>query len=83
MTSVSVAVLKQKLSSYLHLVEQGQAFVVTAHRRPVAHVMAASSLASCVRRPSSRPAALSGLKGARMSAGHSAVSALLEERARR
>ena len=83
MTTVSVAVLKQKLSSYLHLVEEGQEFVVTAHRRPVAHVLPATGSNLRFSLPTRQPAALSRLKGARLSPGPTAVSALLEERARR
>ena len=83
MTTVSVAVLKQKLSSYLHLVEEGQELVVTAHRRPVAHVLPAAGSGSRFSQPTRQPAVLSRLKGARLSAGHTAGSILLDERARR
>ena len=83
MTTVSVAVLKQNLSSYLHRVEEGQGFVVTAHRRPVAHVLPATGFASRIHPPTRRPSILAGLKGVRLSPGPSAVAVLLEERTRR
>lgn len=82
MTTVSVAVLKQKLSSYLHLVEEGQEFMVTAHRRPVARVLPAAGGGCCVHPPTRRPTALSVLKGARLSSGPAAVEILLEGRVR-
>jgi antitoxin (DNA-binding transcriptional repressor) of toxin-antitoxin stability system len=42
MTTVSTAILKQKLSHYLTLVRQGKEVVVTSHRRVVARILAES-----------------------------------------
>ena len=83
MTTVSVAVLKQKLSSYLHRVEAGEEIVVTAHRRPVAHVVPAEQRNLRVRLPSSDISALARLKGVKLTRGRTAVDTLLEERSRR
>ena len=83
MTTVSVAVLKQKLSSYLRRVEAGEEVVVTSHRRPVAHVVPAGARSLRVRPPSADPTVLARLKGARLTPGRTAVDTLLEERARR
>ena len=83
MTAVSIAVLKQKLSSYLHRVEAGEEIVVTAHRRPGAHVVPVAPESIHVRPPSLDMAILRRLKGARLSPGPTAVDMLLEDRARR
>ena len=83
MITVSVAVLKQELSSYLHLVEKGENLVVTAHRRPVARVVPAEQRNVPVRPPTSNMSVLSRLKGVTPSAGRTAVDLLLEDRSRR
>jgi prevent-host-death family protein len=83
MKTVSVAVLKQELSSYLHLVEEGEDLVVTAHRRPVARVVSAEQRNLNVRSPTSNIAILSRLKGVTPSAGRTSVDLLLEDRSRR
>lgn len=84
MKTVSVAVLKQNLSSYLHLVEEGEELVVTAHRRPVARVIPHANQGLRIRTPIRPPAVLSRLKGIRLAlSGRTAVDTLLEERVRR
>ncbi len=83
MKTVSVAVLKQQLSAYLHQVEGGQSFVVTAHRRPVARVVPHAGERMELRPPQAEPRSLLRLKGVRLSPGRSAVDTLLEDRARR
>jgi len=83
MTTVSVAVLKQNLSQYLHRVEQGEEIVVTSHRRPVARVIPHEGPALLVRPPLLKPRVLRALKGVVLSNGPSAVELLLAERARR
>jgi prevent-host-death family protein len=40
MKKVSVAILKENLSKYLHDVEAGEELVVTSHHRPVAKMIA-------------------------------------------
>ena len=83
MKTVSVAVLKQELSRYLHLVEDGEDLVVTAHRRPVARVIPHPERGLSTRLPSRKPAVLGKLNGVRLSPGRTAVDTLLEERSRR
>jgi antitoxin (DNA-binding transcriptional repressor) of toxin-antitoxin stability system len=83
MKSVSVAVLKQQLSGYLHRVEGGEAFDVTAHRRPVARLVPHGGGRMEVRLPKSRPGTVLRVKGVRMTPGRSAVETLIEDRARR
>jgi prevent-host-death family protein len=83
MKTVSVAVLKQQLSGYLHRVESGETFVVTAHRRPVARVMPHDGEKLDLRPPKSAPASIRRLKGVHLSPGRSAVAILIEDRARR
>lgn len=83
MKTVSVAVLKQQLSGYLHQVEGGQTFIVTAHRRPVARVVPHDGERTELRPPRSEPRTLLRLKGVRLSPGRSAVETLIEDRARR
>ena len=81
---VSVAVLKQKLSNYLHLVEEGEELVVTAHRRPVARVIPHADTGQRIRTPIRPPRILARLKGIRLAlSGRTAVDTLLEERVRR
>ena len=39
MKTASIALLKQNLSSYLRMVEQGSEVTVTSHKRPVARLV--------------------------------------------
>ena len=81
MTAVSMAALRQKSSSYLHRIEAVLAFLATAHRRLVAHVLPAAGSGSRFSQPTRQPTVLLSLKGVRLSSGRTAVSVLLEERA--
>lgn len=83
MKTVSVAVLKQQLSYYLHQVEEGQEVLVTAHRRPVARVTSAASGHLRVRMPTSKISVLRELKGVTLLPGRTAVDLLIEDRASR
>ena len=83
MTTVSVAVLKQKLSSYLHLVEAGEEIVVTSHQRAVAHMVPHRQRNLRVRFPTAKISILARLKGVTPSPGRTAVELLLEDRSRR
>jgi prevent-host-death family protein len=83
MKTVSVAVLKQQLSSYLHSVESGEDVVVTSHQRPVARMMALNAPSAQIRSPSRKPAVLRKLRGVRLAAGRSVVEILTEDRSRR
>jgi prevent-host-death family protein len=77
-----VAVLKQHLSGYLHRVEAGEEFVVTAHRRPVARVSPPADRSN-IRAPMAGMSSLAGLQGVHLSDGPDAVAALMEDRAGR
>jgi prevent-host-death family protein len=81
MQTVSVAVLKQNLSHYLHQVEGGEEVVVTAHRRPVARVMAITPGGLRIREPTADISTLRRLKGVTLSPGKTAVELLIEDRA--
>jgi prevent-host-death family protein len=83
MTTVSVAVLKQQLSNYLHQVEEGEEVVVTAHRRPVARVVSVAPGSRRIRKPTADISALRRLKGVALSAGRTAVDLLIEDRSSR
>ena len=83
MTTVSVAVLKQNLSQYLHRAEQGEEILVTSHRQPVARVIPHGGPALLIRPPAIKPQALRTLKGVVLGNGPTAVELLLDERARR
>ena len=83
MKTVSVAVLKQQLSNYLHQVEEGEEFVVTAHRRPVARVVSFASGTRRIRKPTADISALRRLKGVALSEGRTAVDLLIEDRSGR
>jgi len=83
MKTVSVAVLKQQLSSYLHSVENGEDVVVTSHSRPVARMVAHNASPVRIKSPSRSPVVLGRLKGVRLSIGRSAVEVLTEDRSLR
>jgi len=82
MKTVNVAVLKQELSSYLHMAEEGEEIVVTAHRRPVARVVP-ERRGIAIRPPVKAPSLLRRLKGVALGGGPSALQVLLEDRSRR
>jgi len=82
METVSVANLKQHLSHYLALVETGHEVLVTAHRRPVARVVASGETLG-IRAPTQPVRALSLVKGVPLATRTDVVSVLLEDRARR
>lgn len=83
MQTVSVAVLKQRLSHYLHQVEEGEEVVVTAHSRPVARVTPIMPGSLRIRKPTADISSLCRLKGVALSPGRTAVDLLIEDRARR
>ena len=83
METVGIAVLKQQLSNYLHRVEAGAEFVVTSHRRVVAHVTPPSARELHVRPPSARISTLVRLRGISPSVGRASVDLLREDRALR
>lgn len=80
MKTVSVAVLKQQLSHYLHHVEEGEDVLVTAHRHPVARVTSVAPGRLRVRMPTSKISVLRGLKGVTLSPGRTSVDLLIEDR---
>jgi prevent-host-death family protein len=83
MKTVSVATLKQKLSEYLRLVEQGDEVVVTSHRRPVARLTAEDGRDLTIRPPTQALSALRRVRGVRVPNPFSAVQTLLHDRERR
>jgi prevent-host-death family protein len=83
MKTVSVAVLKQQLSRYLHQVEDGEDVVVTAHSRPVARVTSVVPGSLRIRKPTANLSVLHRLKGVTLSPGRTAVDLLIEDRADR
>ncbi len=83
MTSVNIATLKEKLSYYLKLVQEGQEVVVTSHRHKVARILPASAPDSQPSKPTRPAKELLRLKGVRPKRSVSAVKALLEDRQRR
>ncbi|MBU0678025.1 MAG: type II toxin-antitoxin system prevent-host-death family antitoxin [Verrucomicrobia bacterium] len=82
MKKVSVASLKQELSSYLHLVEKGEEVVVTSHNRPVARIVPELE-GVVVREPRAKYGSLKQVKGVSLSRGVSAFDALIEDRRKR
>ena len=83
MTTVNVATLKQKLSEYLHLVEQGHEVMVTSHRRPVARLVPENGTGLAIRPPTRPVSALANIRGVKLRKPFSAVQALLDDRVRR
>lgn len=83
MTIVNVATLKEKLSHYLKLVQEGQEVVVTSHRQRVARILPAFAPDSRLKGPSRPVKELRQLKGVKPRHPVSAVQTLLEDRKRR
>ena len=83
MKTVSVATLKQKLSEYLHFVEQGDEVVVTSHRRPVARMVPDNGTGVVIRPPTLPITALKRVKGVTPMKGFSVDADLAWDRARR
>jgi antitoxin (DNA-binding transcriptional repressor) of toxin-antitoxin stability system len=83
MTTVNVAMLKEKLSYYLGLVKQGQEVVVTSHRHRIARILPPSAPDAQVTGPSRPVKDLRKIKGIKSRRSISAVQTLLEDRRRR
>ena len=83
MKTVSVATLKQKLSEYLHCVEQGDEFMVTSHRRPVARLVPKPDAGGNIRPPVLPVTALRRVKGVTPLKRFSVDADLAWDRARR
>ena len=83
MKTVNVATLKQRLSEYLHLVENGEDIVVTSHRRPVARLVPESASGLRLRLATRPIGDLKKIKGIRLSSSLSAERLLLDDRRRR
>ena len=81
--TVNVAALKQNLSAYLHMVEQGTEVVVTSHRRPIARLVSDNGTGLAIRPPILPVSALAKIRGVSLRKPFSAVQALLEDRQRR
>lgn len=83
MKNVNVAELKQKLSAYLRVVEQGDEIVITSYRRPVARLMPEGARGRLVRASKVPAAAIRKLKGLKRERDISAERYLYEDRAGR
>jgi prevent-host-death family protein len=83
MKTVNVATLKQKLSEYLHFVEQGDEVVVTSHRRPVARMVPDNGTGVVIRPPTLPVTALERVKGVTPLKRFSVDADLAWDRARR
>ena len=83
MNIVNIATLKEKLSYYLKLVQQGQEVVVTSHRHRVARVIPISGPSPDQNRPSRPVKDLLSLKNIKLPPGVSAVDTLIQNRRRR
>ena len=83
MTTVNVATLKQKLSEYLRLVEQGDEVVVTSHRRPVARLVPDNGAGLVIRPPTLPITALKRVKGVTPLKGFSVDADLAWDRGQR
>jgi len=82
MKSVSVAVLKENLSTYLHKVEAGEEFIITSHRRPVAR-LGCNYDTPKLQTPTKPTSILYKIKGVRMTPGKSVTDMLVEDRRQR
>ncbi len=83
MKTVNVATLKEKLSEYLHRVEQGEEWVVVSHRRPVARLVPEQSAPLIIRRGSVSAGAISALKGVKPIKPFPVDAVLAQDRGRR
>jgi len=83
MKTANVATLKQNLSSFLHMVEQGDEVVVTSHRRQVARLIPEGGSQLAIRPPSLPVNALSSIRGVKPTKAASGEKMLLADRGRR
>ena len=83
MQTVNVATLKQKLSEYLHLVEEGEEITVTSHRRRIARLVPDNGTDLAIRPPTRPVSDLARIRGVKLRKPFSAVQSLLEDRQRR
>ena len=85
MKKVNIATLKQSLSAYIHLVENGDEIVITSHRHPVARLVrevTAAEVLGC-RPPSRSVQELRKVKGIKLAGNPSGVEVLLADRSSR
>jgi prevent-host-death family protein len=80
MNVVNVATLKEKLSHYLKLVQQGQEVVVTSHRHRVARILPVTAPSLHRRKPSRPVKEVLNLKHIRLHPEGSGVDALIQDR---
>ena len=84
MKTANVAELKQNLSRYLRLVEQGDEVLVTSHHRPIARLVPEPGASGLDVRPPSLPlSALDAIEGVTPATPFSAGRVLSAERRRR
>ena len=83
MNIVNIATLKEKLSHYLKLVQQGEEVVVTSHRHRVARILPISATSLDLKKPSRPVKDLLGIKKIKLRPGASSLDTLIEDRRRR
>jgi len=83
MDIVNIATLKEKLSHYLKLVQQGQEVVVTSHRHRVARILPISAPSLYLKKPSRPVEDLLGLQKTKLRPGASSLDTLIQDRRRR
>ena len=81
--TVNVATLKQKLSEYLHLVEQGDEVLVTSHRRRVARLVPERDANLVIRAPTRSVDVLKKVRGVTPLKPFAVDTDLARDRARR
>lgn len=80
MKTVNVATLKQNLSAYLHVVEQGDEVLVTSHRRHIARLVPENNSGVTIRPPSLPLRTLASIRGVTPVKAVSAEKILLADR---
>ena len=83
MNIVNIATLKEKLSHYLKLVQQGEEVVVTSHRHRVARILPISATSLDLRKPCRPVENLLDLQKIKLRPGASSLDTLIQDRRRR
>lgn len=80
MNTVGVTTLKDKLSYYLSLVQNGREIVVTSHGHPVARILPAAAPTARIIEPTRPVKDLLKIKGVKRRGSVSALDTLLSDR---
>ena len=83
MTIVNVAILKEKLSHYLKLVNSGEEVIVTSHRHQVARILPVAAPSVEIEEPTRPVKDLKKIKGIKPRRSLSGVKSLLDDRRHR